>query len=101
MEASLLAATGTEDKHGIDEETSVVWSEVKKQLYLAGPLVAGHLLMSGVQIVSLMFVGHLGRLEFAGASVATAFTTATGLCVLVRIHPLKPNDFQSKINMFW
>ncbi|GJM90901.1 hypothetical protein PR202_ga07224 [Eleusine coracana subsp. coracana] len=38
--------------------------------------------MNSVQVVSLMFVGRLGRLELAGASVATAFTTATGLCVL-------------------
>ncbi|GJN19608.1 hypothetical protein PR202_gb06902 [Eleusine coracana subsp. coracana] len=79
MEAPLL----TGKKHGVvGEEDTSACSEVRKQLYLAGPLVAAHLLMNSVQVVSLMFVGRLGRLEFAGASVATAFTTATGLCLL-------------------
>ncbi|TVU32470.1 hypothetical protein EJB05_24201, partial [Eragrostis curvula] len=82
MEAPLLSDSGTEKKHGGGEETSSVRSEVKKQLYLAGPLVAGHLLMNVVQVISLMFLGRLGKLEFAGASVATAFAAATGLSTL-------------------
>jgi MATE family multidrug resistance protein len=37
-----------------------------------------------VQLLSLMFVGHLGELELAGASVATFFATVTGFSLLVR-----------------
>lgn len=78
MDAPLLTAK----KHGGDEE-SQVWSEVKKQQHLAVPLVAGHLLVNVVEMVSIMFVGHIGKLELAGASIAIAFTTVTGFGLLV------------------
>ncbi|KAF8721674.1 hypothetical protein HU200_022846 [Digitaria exilis] len=57
-------------------------NEVKKQLCLAGPLVAGFLLQYAVQMVSIMFVGHLGELALAGAAVATSFAAATGFGLL-------------------
>ncbi|CAN6231345.1 unnamed protein product [Urochloa humidicola] len=57
-------------------------SEVKKQLRLAGPLVAGFLLQYVVQMISLMFVGHLGELELAGAAVAASFAAVTGFSLL-------------------
>ncbi|CAL5058715.1 unnamed protein product [Urochloa decumbens] len=57
-------------------------SEVKKQLRLAGPLVAGFLLQYAVQMISVMFVGHLGELELAGAAVATSFAAVTGFGLL-------------------
>ncbi|PVH66041.1 hypothetical protein PAHAL_1G132800 [Panicum hallii] len=81
-EAPLLTVTAdTEKRAGGDAEGSP-WSEVRKQLYLAGPLVAGYLLVNTVQMVSLMFAGHLGELELAGVSVATSFASVTGLSVL-------------------
>jgi MATE family multidrug resistance protein len=84
-EAPLLTVTAdTEKRAGGDAEGSP-WSEVRKQLYLAGPLVAGYLLVNTVQMVSLMFAGHLGELELAGVSVATSFASVTGLSVLVKI----------------
>nr|CAB3446414.1 unnamed protein product [Digitaria exilis]CAB3503326.1 unnamed protein product [Digitaria exilis] len=58
-------------------------SEVKKQLCLAGPLVAGFLLQYAVQMVSVMFVGHLGELALAGAAVAASFAAATGFGLLL------------------
>ncbi|PUZ75175.1 hypothetical protein GQ55_1G129200 [Panicum hallii var. hallii] len=57
-------------------------SEVKKQLRLAGPLVAGFLLQNVVQMISVMFVGHLGELELAGAAMATSFANVTGFSLL-------------------
>ncbi|KAK3156631.1 hypothetical protein QOZ80_2AG0109810 [Eleusine coracana subsp. coracana] len=80
MEAPFLPAKGGEKKHGGEE--SSVWSEVTKQLYLTGPLVAGYLLVNIVQVISLMFFGHLSKVEFAGASVATAFAAVTGFSLL-------------------
>ncbi|TVU32457.1 hypothetical protein EJB05_24188, partial [Eragrostis curvula] len=82
MEAPLLAAKGSEKQRGGDEESSA-HSEVTKQLYLAGPLVAGYLLLNVLLVISLMFFGRLGKLEFAGASVATALANVTGFSVLV------------------
>lgn len=85
MEEPLLAgATGT--KHGGDEEESLAVREVKKQLYLAVPLVVGLLLQNLVQMVSVMFVGHLGELALASASLATSFAGVTGFSLLVTEH---------------
>jgi MATE family multidrug resistance protein len=61
-----------------------VSDEVKRQLWLAGPLIAGSLMQNLIQVISIMFVGHLGELPLAGASMATSFATVTGFSLLVR-----------------
>nr|CAB3449645.1 unnamed protein product [Digitaria exilis] len=78
----LAAATVPGTKLGGGEEESSAVGEVKKQLYLAGPLVAGFLLQNMVQMVSVMFVGHLGELALASASLATSFAGVTGFSLL-------------------
>ncbi|XP_072980771.1 protein DETOXIFICATION 16-like [Typha angustifolia] len=62
---------------------SGIFEEVKRQLWLAGPLVAVSLLQYCLQVISLMFVGHLGELALSGASVATSFANVTGFSVLL------------------
>ncbi|XP_078170143.1 protein DETOXIFICATION 16-like isoform X4 [Carex rostrata] len=57
--------------------------EVQKQLYLAGPLILVSLLQYSLQVISLMFAGHLGELSLSGASVATSFANVTGFSVLL------------------
>ena len=57
--------------------------EVKKQLCLAGPLFITGLLQYSLQVISVMFVGHLGELALAGASMATSFASVTGFNLLV------------------
>ncbi|XP_059630588.1 protein DETOXIFICATION 16-like isoform X1 [Cornus florida] len=57
--------------------------EVKKQIWLAGPLICVSLLQFCLQLISLMFVGHLGELALSGASMATSFATVTGFTVLM------------------
>ncbi|XP_022153280.1 protein DETOXIFICATION 16-like [Momordica charantia] len=57
-------------------------AEVKKQLTLAGPLVSVNLLINCLQMISVMFVGHLGQLPLAGASMATSFASVTGFSLL-------------------
>ncbi|CAL5445236.1 unnamed protein product [Camellia sinensis] len=56
--------------------------EVKKQLWLAGPLVCTSVLQFSLQLISLMYVGHLGELPLSGASMATSFATVTGFSLL-------------------
>ncbi|KAL6604797.1 hypothetical protein ACP70R_042741 [Stipagrostis hirtigluma subsp. patula] len=76
-EAPLLAG-------GQPEGTSLgVREEVTKQLWLAGPLIAGALLQNVIQMISVMYVGHLGELPLAGASMANSFATVTGLSLLL------------------
>ncbi|KAM3215459.1 hypothetical protein ACQJBY_067465 [Aegilops geniculata] len=73
MEEPLVDKTG---------EPSLVVIEVKKQLYLAGPLIVGSLLQDVVQMISVMFVGHLGELALSSASIATSFAGVTGFSLL-------------------
>lgn len=80
--------------HGFDQETTLeegyyccisaeYFEEVKQQLWLAGPLVAVSLLQYFLQVISIMFVGHLGELPLSSASLATSFASVTGFSVLV------------------
>ncbi|PAN24697.1 hypothetical protein PAHAL_4G245800 [Panicum hallii] len=75
VEEALLAA-GQPDELSAREE-------VTKQLRLAGPMVVGALLQNVIQMISVMFVGHLGELPLAGASMANSFATVTGLSLLL------------------
>ncbi|GJZ89362.1 histidinol dehydrogenase, chloroplastic isoform X1 [Tanacetum coccineum] len=60
-----------------------VIDEVKKQIGLAGPLIAVSLLQYCLEVISIMFVGHLGELPLSSASMATSFASFTGFSVLV------------------
>lgn len=58
-------------------------NEIKRQLWLAGPLIGSSLLQNGLQMISVMFVGHLGELALAGASMATSFAGVTGFSLML------------------
>ncbi|XP_019420464.1 PREDICTED: protein DETOXIFICATION 16-like [Lupinus angustifolius] len=64
-------------------ERKEIYEEVRKQLWLAGPLVSVSLLNYCIQIISVMFVGHLGQLALSAASMATSFASVTGFSLLV------------------
>jgi MATE family multidrug resistance protein len=53
-------------------------AEAKRLLRLAGPIVASCVLQNVVNMASVMFVGHLGELPLAGASLATSLANVTG-----------------------
>ncbi|KAL3512203.1 hypothetical protein ACH5RR_024920 [Cinchona calisaya] len=57
--------------------------EVKKQIWLAGPLICVSLLQFCLQLISVMFVGHLGELALSAASMATSFASVTGFSLLM------------------
>lgn len=61
----------------------VIFAELRKQLWLAGPLISVSLLQFCLQLISVMFVGHLGELALSGASMATSFASVTGFSLLV------------------
>ncbi|KFK24346.1 hypothetical protein AALP_AAs70657U000100 [Arabis alpina] len=65
-----------------EKKTSSIKEEVKKQLWLSGPLIAVSVLQFSLQIISVMFVGHLGSLPLSAASIATSFASVTGLTFL-------------------
>lgn len=67
-----------------------VISETKLQLYLAGPMMFVNLLLSLIQTISVMFVGHVSDLALSGASMATSFASVTGFSLLVITNTTKP-----------
>ena len=71
------------NKKRVAAERTEVLEEVKKQLWLAGPLISVSLLNFCIQLISIMFVGHLGELALSGASMATSFSSVTGISLLV------------------
>lgn len=56
-----------------EEKAFAFFTEVKRQLWLAGPLIAASLLQHLLQVISVMFLGHLGELALSGASIDTSF----------------------------
>ncbi|KEH26973.1 protein DETOXIFICATION 16 [Medicago truncatula] len=72
-----------ETKQNKEEERRKLVEEVKTQLWLSGPLISVTLLNYGINIISLMFVGHLGELSLSGASMATSFASVTGFSLLI------------------
>ncbi|CAH2059436.1 unnamed protein product [Thlaspi arvense] len=87
----------------IGEKSSGVKEEVKKQLWLAGPLIAVSLLQFSLQVISVMFVGHLGSLPLSAAAVATSFASITGFTFLVSFSSLSHSftDFISFTTKFF
>ncbi|XP_047064546.1 protein DETOXIFICATION 16-like isoform X2 [Lolium rigidum] len=79
-EPLLVVASGPEQ--GSENNGAAAAAEAKRLLRLAGPLVASGILRSVVQLVSVMFVGHLGELSLAGASLATSLANVTGFSLL-------------------
>ncbi|XP_026379235.1 protein DETOXIFICATION 16-like [Papaver somniferum] len=67
----------------IAKESSEIVVEVKKQIWLAGPLVSVNVLQYCLQLISVMFVGHLGKLSLSGASMATSLASVTGFSLLM------------------
>ncbi|XP_065850365.1 protein DETOXIFICATION 16-like isoform X2 [Euphorbia lathyris] len=75
-----LVKCGTETREKIKKEE--IKEEAKKQLKLAGGLVCVNLFMYMIQVISVMFVGHLGELPLSSASIATSFASVTGFSLL-------------------
>uniref|UniRef100_A0A9I9DZE7 Protein DETOXIFICATION 16-like n=1 Tax=Cucumis melo TaxID=3656 RepID=A0A9I9DZE7_CUCME len=66
-----------------DQKWEEVIREIKKQMGLAGPLVLVSFLQYSLQLISIMFIGHLGELQLSGASMALSFAGVTGFSLLL------------------
>ncbi|KAL1824774.1 hypothetical protein ACET3Z_011552 [Daucus carota] len=82
MDRPLIDISDNDDRNGVIRRKDIV-EEVQKQLWLAGPLICVSFLQSCLQLISVMFVGHLGELALSGASMATSFATVTGFSLLM------------------
>lgn len=70
-------------ERGSEIESAWFVAELKKQLWLAGPMIAVNFLEYSLLVVAVMFVGHLGELALAGAALASSFAAVTGFSLLV------------------
>ncbi|EXB30262.1 MATE efflux family protein 6 [Morus notabilis] len=83
-EENELSINGSDE--GVHEKGSKrkeILKEVKKQFWLAGPMIFAGLFLYFVQMVSVMFVGHLGKLYLSGAAMATSMATVVGFSLLL------------------
>ncbi|XVF12255.1 hypothetical protein REPUB_Repub08aG0099900 [Reevesia pubescens] len=86
-----LSSSPLEDGFGFNGENSKekvgrseeIIGEVKKQLWLAGPLICESFLLFCLQLISVMFVGHLGALALSSASLATSFAAILAFNLLM------------------
>ncbi|KAJ7535558.1 hypothetical protein O6H91_12G038700 [Diphasiastrum complanatum] len=60
-----------------------LWPETGKQLTIALPMICVNLLWFSLNVVSVMFVGHLGTLALASASLANSIANVTGSSFLL------------------
>lgn len=79
---SPLIVEETKQNNKKEQDRRELVEEVKKQLWLSGPLISVTLLNFGINLISVMFVGHLGELPLSGASMATSFASVTGFSLL-------------------
>ncbi|KMZ74621.1 MATE efflux family protein [Zostera marina] len=77
MEAAIPSSEPTTDRKNL------ISSEIKKQVRLAGPIIIINVFLSLLQIISIMFVGHLGEVQLSGASLATSMAGVTGFSPMV------------------
>eukprot|EP00253_Pinus_taeda_P034899 PITA_34899 len=57
--------------------------EIWQQLCLAGPVGILNIMEYLTTMVALIFVGHLGKVEYAGAALATSMTISLGYILLI------------------
>jgi len=63
-----------------------ITEETKKQLWLSWPMIFVSVFQFSLQLISLMFVGHLSELPLAAVSLSTSIVNATGFMLMVSSH---------------
>ncbi|WRX28842.1 Multi antimicrobial extrusion protein - like 10 [Theobroma cacao] len=56
--------------------------EAKNQIYFSLPMIITSVFYYSITLVSVMFAGHLGDLELAGATLANSWATVTGFALM-------------------
>jgi len=87
MEKGLLIEKEREEEEGGSGviRWSVFGEEVKRVGYLAGPMVTVTLSQYFLQIISMMMVGHLGKLALSSTAIAISLCAVSGFSVIVSL----------------
>ncbi|RYR37193.1 hypothetical protein Ahy_A09g042121 isoform E [Arachis hypogaea] len=83
MEEGLLLKPKGEEKGSLGTITwSVLAKEIKGVGYLALPMITVNLSTYFLQIISIMMVGHLGKLALSSTAIATSLCAVSGFSVI-------------------
>jgi antibiotic biosynthesis monooxygenase (ABM) superfamily enzyme len=67
--------------------------EAKNQILFSLPMILTNVFYYLITLVSVMFAGHLGELELAGATLANSWATVTGFAFMVTQPRTSFHDF--------
>ncbi|OMO73247.1 Multi antimicrobial extrusion protein [Corchorus olitorius] len=90
---SLLSPEAT---HGEINNEGSCWNKVmdmeegKNQVRFSLPMILTNVSYFSITLVSVMFAGHLGEIELAGATLANSWATVTGFAFMVT--PFSPSS---------
>ncbi|KAJ4830270.1 hypothetical protein Tsubulata_039335 [Turnera subulata] len=82
IERNLLQKTNEVERGGGLVAWSVISQEVRRQAYLAGPMVATNISLYLLEVMSFMMVGHLDELSLSSTAVAISLANVTGFSVI-------------------
>ncbi|CAI9785417.1 unnamed protein product [Fraxinus pennsylvanica] len=83
MEEVLFLKEEREEKKESVRWGVLIWEEMKRLGYLAGPMVAVTLSQYLLQVISVMMVGHLGELSLSSTAIAISLCGVTGFSFLL------------------
>ncbi|CAM8954583.1 unnamed protein product [Rhodiola kirilowii] len=74
-------------KSNVKAENSKWWKrnlgEAKIQILFALPMIVTNVSLYSIPLVSVMYAGHIGELELAGATLANSWAAVTGLAFMI------------------
>ncbi|QHO06145.1 Protein DETOXIFICATION [Arachis hypogaea] len=81
MEGEYKNNTGVSIEPNVSKQNKLrsVVKEVRKQICLTGPLIMVNLLNFAIELIYVMFVGHVSELALSGVFMATFFSSVTGI----------------------
>ncbi|KAK6230606.1 hypothetical protein QUC31_002124 [Theobroma cacao] len=59
------------------------WEEASNQVFLSLPMIVCNVSYFSITLISVMFAGHLGELELAGATLANSWASVTGFAFML------------------
>lgn len=93
--ATPLLMAGDDGWSGRTENNEQKWlekvvdmKEAKEQILFSLPMILINICYYLIPLVSVMFAGHLGQLQLAGANLANSWATVTGFAFMVRLFSL-------------
>lgn len=85
MREGLLGKETLSSGDGGGISLAAVVQEMRRQGVIALPMVLVNMFQFLLQVISLMMVGHLGRLSLSSASIAASLCSVTGFTILVTL----------------